>query len=86
MRGLVDEGKDVVILGHSFGGVVVGEAITPEFQKKDGKKGGVVGIIYLSSYTVPVGGVLFMLLGGEPEEFVEMHVRSPSPPIFTKLT
>jgi hypothetical protein len=46
-----DEGKDVVLLGHSYGGVPATEAlkgVTKAEREKEGKKGGVVRVGYLT--------------------------------------
>ncbi|CAJ2503474.1 Uu.00g108680.m01.CDS01 [Anthostomella pinea] len=56
---LVDEGKSVLMVGHSSGGWVATEAARPEFQEKSRKErglaGGVVGILYIGAFVIPVG-------------------------------
>lgn len=66
---LVDEGREVVMLCHSSGGVVGSNAIEGydvAAREKAGKKGGVVRIVYLSAFMLPKGKSLIEMLGGEP--------------------
>lgn len=49
---LADQGVDVVLFAHSYGGVVAREAmkgLSKGEREKQGKKGGVIKVIYLSS-------------------------------------
>lgn len=98
-----EQGKDVVIVMHSYGGAP-GTQSAKGFAKKDieatGKSGGVVGLVYIASFLLPLGVSLAGLLGGEhfppPWTSVEVGVMlcfvlSVCPPgclgsIFEKLT
>ncbi|KAG6999537.1 hypothetical protein G7Y79_00034g069600 [Physcia stellaris] len=64
---LIDtEEKDVVILAHSYGGVPAGGAAHGLSKTtRDGKKGGVLGLIYMSAFVVPEGISLLDYLGGK---------------------
>ncbi|KAI1387315.1 Alpha/beta hydrolase fold-1 [Hypoxylon trugodes] len=60
LRPLIDEqGKRVLMIGHSAGGWVATEASRPELQervrKEKGLRGGIIGIFYISAILVPVG-------------------------------
>ncbi|KAI0884108.1 alpha/beta-hydrolase [Annulohypoxylon maeteangense] len=60
LRPLVnDKGKDVLMIGHSSGGWVATEAAKHELQlksrKEKGLSGGVIGILYLGAFIVPIG-------------------------------
>ncbi|ROW10093.1 hypothetical protein VMCG_02034 [Cytospora schulzeri] len=59
LRPLVDEGKKILIIGHSSGGWVATEAARPELQAKtraaDGARGGIIGIFYMGAFVIPVG-------------------------------
>lgn len=60
LKKLIDEeGKWVLLVGHSSGGWVATEAAKPELQattrKAEGKQGGVVGIFYMGAFIIPVG-------------------------------
>ncbi|KAI9151285.1 putative hydrolase [Paramyrothecium foliicola] len=56
---LVDQGKRVVLIGHSSGGWVATQAAQPELQfnsrKEKGLNGGIVGILYVGGFVIPVG-------------------------------
>jgi hypothetical protein len=53
-----DEGKDVVIIAHSYGGIPTSEAVkglTKAQREKEGKKGGIIRLGYLSCLVPAVG-------------------------------
>ena len=54
---LIDnESQDIVILAHSYGGVVTGGAVTglsTTARSSEGKKGGVLGLIYMAAIICP---------------------------------
>ncbi|KAH6651628.1 Alpha/Beta hydrolase protein [Truncatella angustata] len=54
-----DKGKRVLIIGHSAGGWVATQAARPELQletrKAEGQSGGIVGILYMGAFIIPVG-------------------------------
>lgn len=62
LRLIEKSGAEVLVVAHSYGGVVVGEAIkeemTRERRRAKGRKGGVVGVFHIASYLVPKGGSL----------------------------
>lgn len=63
---LLDDGKDVVVLMHSYGGVygsaaVEGLSKTERLQK--GEKGGVVALIYVSAVVPTVGKSCIEMMG-----------------------
>jgi len=60
LRQLVeDEGKLVLVIAHSWGGIPASEACKEALclpaRKAVGKKGGVFGILFLTAFCVPVG-------------------------------
>ena len=69
---LVDEGKQVVILMHSYG-VIPGSAargLGEEQRSREGLQGGVVGLIYISAFLVPADTTPLAAIGGSfPPEF-----------------
>ena len=82
-----DEGKEVIVVMHSYGGMVGTEAVTEEFSKtyreKKGLKGGVVKLLYMCAFLLHKGESLATPLGGELPPFIPVEVRShtlPSPP------
>ncbi|PVH95574.1 alpha/beta-hydrolase [Periconia macrospinosa] len=56
---LVNQGKRVILLAHSSGGWVATEAARPEWEEKSrkakGLTGGIVGILYVGAFIIPVG-------------------------------
>ncbi|KAI1489524.1 alpha/beta-hydrolase [Biscogniauxia mediterranea] len=56
---VVDRGKRVILLAHSSGGWVATEAARPELQAKhrkaSGLPGGIIGILYMGAFIIPVG-------------------------------
>lgn len=66
---LSDEGKDIVLFAHSYGGVPATESLkglSKEAREKDGKKGGVVRIAYMTCIVPAIGATA--ALGEVPEE------------------
>jgi pimeloyl-ACP methyl ester carboxylesterase len=63
-----EEGKDVIVVMHSWGGMVGSEATKKSYSKKDrseqGKPGGVLKLVYLCALLMPVGKSLVMAQGG----------------------
>lgn len=65
---LVEAGKSVVVVAHSYGSLPAGEALKPFLQRAreaEGKKGGVVHIMYISAFVLPAGASLMGGLGGK---------------------
>ncbi|KAK2865367.1 hypothetical protein FQN49_003643 [Arthroderma sp. PD_2] len=67
---LLDDGKNVILVMHSFGGCV-GSVAAAGLSKKDrGSSGGVVGLIYIAAFLAKEGLSLFNALGGKLDDFV----------------
>ncbi|KAI6717240.1 hypothetical protein B2J93_6634 [Marssonina coronariae] len=66
---LVKEGRECILLGHSYGGLVISSA-TEGFDiksvRKRGEKGGVVMTVFMAAFVVPENESLLKFLGGEP--------------------
>jgi hypothetical protein len=55
---LCDEGRDVVMMAHSYGGMPMTESLrgfSKADRQKDGKSGGVVHLIYITSTAADLG-------------------------------
>lgn len=68
---LADEGKDVILIAHSYGGVPMTECtkgLSKEERAKQGKKGGIVSLAYMTALVPGVGMSAMSLLGDVPEE------------------
>ncbi|KAL8375644.1 hypothetical protein RB595_006972 [Gaeumannomyces hyphopodioides] len=58
---LVDAGKEVVLVGHSYGGAVMGSAVEglgAHQRKAAGHEGGIVSQIWMTAFALDVGGSL----------------------------
>ncbi|KAH7011039.1 Alpha/beta hydrolase fold-1 [Ilyonectria destructans] len=60
LQRLIDAGNEVIVVAHSYGGIPVSNAV--EGLKHDGKagsrNGGVIMIVYLTAWVIPVGSKL----------------------------
>ncbi|KAK2029655.1 alpha/beta-hydrolase [Colletotrichum zoysiae] len=62
LQTLVDEGRDVVMVAHSYGGVPVANAVEGLNYKDlvaQKKPGGVIMVIYMASFAIPAGTALY---------------------------
>lgn len=80
---LADEGKDIVLIGHSYGGIPVsqaGEGLSKEARQKQGKPGGLVRLAYLTCLVPAIGGSAREVMEDVPEEHkVDMKVLVSCP-------
>ena len=68
---LADQGKDVVLMAHSYGGVPASQCVkglTKSERTAAGKKGGLVALAYMTCLVPEVGGMAAGLLMSLPEE------------------
>ena len=64
---LADEGKDIVVVAHSYGGIVAStasEGLVKHFRAESGKAGGIVKVVYLAAFALDKEQSLLSLLGG----------------------
>ncbi|KAH6632142.1 Alpha/Beta hydrolase protein [Chaetomium tenue] len=69
LTGLADQGKKIILLCHSSGGVVGSNAVEGfdvAARQAAGKVGGVTRIVYLSAFMLPKDQSLLGMLGGTP--------------------
>ncbi|KAJ5795112.1 hypothetical protein N7457_001711 [Penicillium paradoxum] len=69
LTSLADEGKDIVLVAHSYGGVVASsasEGLLQHVRAESGKTGGIVRIVYLAAFALDKGQSLLGMLGGVP--------------------
>ena len=69
-----DEGKDVLLLLHSYGGLIGGAAacgFSVTQRAAAGKLGGVIGLAYLSGNIVGEGVPMLQIVGGEFPPFIK---------------
>ncbi|KAH8788139.1 Alpha/beta hydrolase fold-1 [Diaporthe sp. PMI_573] len=66
---IVEDGKEVVVIGHSAGGISMSGAVEgydTASRKAAGKAGGVVRCIFMTAFVLPKGQSLLGMLGGQP--------------------
>jgi alpha-beta hydrolase superfamily lysophospholipase len=60
------QNKELIVIAHSYGGMVMSEALTADLGKasrsKAGKTGGIIRIVYLTAFLVPLGESLMTTL------------------------
>lgn len=74
---LLDQGKEVVLVAHSYGGIPTTQSLETLSQKArsaQGKSGGVRKIVYLTAVVLQVGTSNFELFGGIMPDFVSVTV------------
>lgn len=74
---LVEQGKDVVLAMNSYGGFPGTEAtkgLSKGEREKEGKKGGVVALVYLASFIPPVGMSLRKSMGNDIPDSIKNAV------------
>ena len=68
---LADAGKDVILIGHSYGGVPVTqstEGLSTKDRQKQGKTGGIVHLAYITSLVPAIGTAAAGMLTDVPKE------------------
>lgn len=76
---IVEEGKDVVVIGHSAGGISMSGAVEgydAGSRKAAGKTGGVIRCIFMTAFVLPKGQSLMGMLGGQPLPWMMIEVSS----------
>lgn len=75
----IEQGHDVVVVGHSWGGMIIGGALdglSKAEREKEGKKGGVVKLAYLCAFVPPEGVSLSVARGGnDPNWLIDVSIR-----------
>ena len=81
VEGFLDQGKNVVLVGNSYGGFVITEAsrgLSKADRDAAGKDGALVHLVYLSSLFAPVGVTGHQMTGGSipvdttsPKDFID---------------
>ena len=79
---LVEDGKDVIVVMHSYGGVVGTKAIYEDLSKQPrqlkGLSGGVTGLLYICAFVLPVGASLGTAFDGQLPPFIKTEVHTLS--------
>lgn len=76
VRELVDEGETVVVVCHSYGGLVGSEAISEDLtyasRKTQGVSGGVIHMFLVASFLLPIGQSVLDAFGESPDNDVKV--------------
>ena len=78
---LIEHGQEVVLVMHSYGGVVETQAATglgKAERMKKGKSGGIVRLFYACAFLLPLGSDLCRLLGGSLPPWITEEVSRSS--------
>ncbi|KAM5447722.1 hypothetical protein MaudCBS49596_005741 [Microsporum audouinii] len=68
---LLDDGKNVVLIMHSFGGCIGSIAAAGLNKKERGSSGGIVGLIYIAAFLGKEGASLLAAMGGKFDDFIK---------------
>lgn len=74
---LVDAGKQIVLVVHSYGGVCGGNAVEDlgyAERRRVGKEGGIINFVYMCAFALPMGVSLLDALGGVPLPWMDFQV------------
>ena len=78
---LVEKGNEVIVVMHSYGGVIGTQAVDEQLGKKARAakelKGGVTNLVYLCAFILPNGDSLASALGGGLPPYIKLEVMSP---------
>jgi pimeloyl-ACP methyl ester carboxylesterase len=77
LESLIGDGQDVLVVMHSYGGLVGTEAaagLGKAQRVEQGLPGGVIGLFYAWSFLLPKGHHLCTALGGELAPFIKPEV------------
>lgn len=67
LTALADKGKDIIVVAHSYGGIVASgasEGLLKHVRAESGNPGGIVKIIYLTAFALDKGQSLLGMLEG----------------------
>jgi pimeloyl-ACP methyl ester carboxylesterase len=76
---LADQGRQVIVVVHSYGGLVGAEAVKGlgyKQRKAEGKTGGVTLLVYLAAFVTPRGASILKMLGGQPLPWMSFQVSN----------
>ena len=79
LKRLADDGKEIVLVVHSYGGLVGQNALVGLGRKQRqavGKEGGVIIFAYLAAFVAPKGASIKAMLGGQFLPWMQFDVRT----------
>lgn len=75
---LLEEGKEVVLAVHSYGGCPGGAAakgLSKSEWNSQGRHGGLVGLVFIAAFVAREGDSLLSLVGGKWDSWMMVNVR-----------
>ena len=78
---LLNDGKDIVLVAHSYGGIPGGAAangLSKTDRTAAGLHGGIIGLIWIAALVAPNTVSLLQLLGGKFGDWVQLDVSIQS--------
>jgi hypothetical protein len=76
---VLDGGKDLVLVVHSYGGLVgsaASKGLSKSEREAEGKEGGIVGLVWIAAFIPKEGDSLLHLVGGTHPAWLIADVRS----------
>ncbi|KAH0436183.1 hypothetical protein CcaCcLH18_04473 [Colletotrichum camelliae] len=73
---LADQGRQVVLVAHSYGGIVGAQAVKGLGYKQraaEGKAGGVIAFVYIAAFVAPTGTGVWDLTRNEPQPWMRIE-------------
>lgn len=77
IEALADKGRQVIVVVHSYGGLVGAEAVPNlgfKQRRAAGKAGGVTLLVYVTAFVTPKGASILSMLGGKPLGWMDVQV------------
>jgi pimeloyl-ACP methyl ester carboxylesterase len=75
---LINHGKDIVLVVHSYGGLVGQNAVDGlgvKQRQAAGKRGGIINFVYLAAFVAPKGLTIKEMLGSQFLPWMKFKVR-----------
>lgn len=75
---LADEGYEIILVMHSYGGVCGTEStagVSKKERQASGKQGGIVHLVYISSPVPEIGGAVKTMMGDNMPHFMKLEVN-----------
>jgi hypothetical protein len=79
---LLDEDKDVLLILHSYSGIpgaAAAKGLSKTEREAEGKKGGIIGLVFICALVAREGETLEKIVGGQLAPWIDIDV-SPLPP------
>ena len=77
-KSVKSEGRDIILAMHSYGGIVGTQAADESFseasRESQGLEGGVILLLYMCAFLLPLGDSLGSAFGGKLPPFITVHV------------